>query len=138
VARRKLSAEEEAKLVADAESARGDRGRWDFDSPRRVRVPAGASAVLSVRLPVEELRALRRRAERNRISLSELVKAAVEAYVARSGPQITKTRLASGEWSLPVRYASPTETLDPSEREITRGTEGFSRPRGDRTDTKAS
>ncbi len=88
MARRELSAEEEAALVKQAEAQRGDAAAWGFERPHRVRRGRGATAVLSVRVPLAQLRELRSLAGARGLSLSELLQEAVGALAA-SGPRIS-------------------------------------------------
>jgi hypothetical protein len=79
MARRELSREEEAEMIAEAE-----RASDDLDTDLQV-VPAGkmpSSVVLSVRLPLSTARALRAMAAEQGVSLSDLLNAAVTQFIS--------------------------------------------------------
>ena len=134
--RRKLSAEEEARLVAEMENSRGDRTAWDFAHPTKLRVPPGATGVLSVRVPYDQLKALRRIAERDHVSMSDVAKQAIESYIAASGPSLSKSERPGAQWTFFLRDAPPTESVQPADRQLRNDDPDFLRPDAD--DTKAS
>lgn len=74
----KVAAEE--RLIAEAEAARDDPATQLH--PVQMRIAEGTTAVLSVRLPLDELRALRRLAEARGVSISGLLQEAVAALLA--------------------------------------------------------
>jgi hypothetical protein len=90
MARRKLTGAEEARMVAEAERSRDD----ESTTLRRVdvRVGAGASGVLSVRLPIEQIRALRQKAAQRGESLSDLLQEAVNRLLGTSGPEVSMSQ----------------------------------------------
>ncbi|HXK34206.1 MAG TPA: ribbon-helix-helix protein, CopG family [Dehalococcoidia bacterium] len=110
MAPRKLTRAEERRLRGEAEGRVSGDDRWDFAHPKRVRVSRNASAVLSVRMPYERVRLLRAMAKRNHLSMSDLVKAALEEYTAARGPDISNNRQLSRLRVL-TPSGSPPETL---------------------------
>jgi hypothetical protein len=133
MARRELTREEEKRLAAGVEQRKSGDPRWDFDRPRRVRVPSDATGVLSVRVPAGEFAAIRERARAERVSTSEFLKRAVESYVAQHGPDITQTQRGTGLWLIYSRDASPTESSQPGARQVRDASPSFVRPSDDKT-----
>jgi hypothetical protein len=86
MARRNISAAEERQLIADAEAHRDSGTR---STPARLRPSEDATAVLSVRLPMSQLRALRAVAAARGASLSAVLQDAVDQLVAERGPRMT-------------------------------------------------
>jgi hypothetical protein len=90
MARRKLTDAAEAQLVASAES--------DRDNPERVlrrsevRVSTEASGVLSVRLPLDQIRALRQEAVKRGVSLSDLLQEAVNRFLGSPGGEVSTSK----------------------------------------------
>jgi hypothetical protein len=85
VGRRKLTPEEESQLAAEAESRQGDADEWDFGRPKKIDRGRSPTAVLSVRVPLSQLKELRRTAQLEGISLSRLLQSAIDCYMAREG-----------------------------------------------------
>jgi hypothetical protein len=92
VGRRELTPEQEKALAAEAEARRGDADEWDFARPAKIDRGGSASAVLSVRVPLSQMKELRRLAGQQRLSLSRLLQDAVECYMAR--PRAIQLRFA--------------------------------------------
>lgn len=137
MARKKLTHEEEERLVQEVESYRGRVGEaWDLSRPKRLRVATGATAVVSARVPFEQLKALREIAERERTSLSELTKQAIDLFIAASGPTVSMSERHGSKRTVYLRDAPLTETYQPGEREVRNEDESFKRP--NRGDTDAS
>lgn len=89
MARRAMSRQEEEALVREAERLR------DADTePSGLRFSPNATAVLSVRLPMNDLRTLRSIAKARRISLSALLQEAVEQLLATDGPKVSVSQSA--------------------------------------------
>ena len=93
--RRQLTPEEERQLAADAESDRGDAAVWDFGRPTKIDRGKSPTAVLSVRLPLSQMKELRRISGRERISLSRLLQNAIDYYI--SSPRTVQLRFADVE-----------------------------------------
>lgn len=74
------------RTVKAVEASRDDESAWDFENPRRVSRGAEPSAVLSVRVPLSRLEAIRDIAAREKRSISELLQAAVDAYLSSARP----------------------------------------------------
>ena len=92
MARRILTAEEEKRLAAEAEDAR------DRELPLKragVKVSEDATAVLSVRVPINQLRMLRSLAAERRVSLSTLLQDAIEQAVSNRGPRVSYSQRVS-------------------------------------------
>lgn len=108
MARRKLSPEDEEMIAAEAAAA-SEAGR----DLRQVRASRGANptAVLSVRVPLELMQALRALAERRNSSVSDLVQAAIAAWAQASSPQVstgfTKLVYQSSLPEAPVSRGTP-------------------------------
>jgi len=92
VGRRELTPEQEKALAAEAEARRGDADEWDFARPAKIDRGGSASAVLSVRVPLSQMKELRRLAGQQGISLSRLLQSAIDCYVAR--PRAIQLRFA--------------------------------------------
>lgn len=90
MARRKLTASAEARMVASAEADRDDPGRVLRRS--EVRVSNEASGVLSVRLPLEQIRVLRQEAAKRSVSLSDLLQEAVNRFLGSPGGEVSTSR----------------------------------------------
>lgn len=90
MARRKLTGEAEARLAASAERDRDDSGCVLRRS--EVRVSAEASGVLSVRLPLAQIRALRQEAVKRNMSLSDLLQEAVNRFLGSPGGEVSTSR----------------------------------------------
>jgi hypothetical protein len=88
MARRRLSAKEEALLAAEleAEAASDDDSAWDYENPKRL-APA-QSAVLSARVSVEQFQAVSRLAAERGVSVSNLVKEAIGLLAASRAPNV--------------------------------------------------
>ena len=93
--RRQLTPEEERQLAADAESDRGDAAVWDFGRPTKIDRGKSPSAVLSVRLPLSQMKELRHIAGREQVSLSRLLQNAIDYYI--SSPRTVQLRFADVE-----------------------------------------
>jgi hypothetical protein len=93
--RRELTPEEESRLAAEAESRRGDAEEWDFARPAKIDRGGSPTAVLSVRVPLSQMKELRRLAGQQGISLSRLLQSAIDCYVAR--PRAVQLRFAQVE-----------------------------------------
>ncbi len=127
--RKKLTREEEEQLAAEIESHRGNSAAaWDFSRPKRLRVTENASAVLSARVSYDQLKAIREIAERERLSLSEVTKQAIEMFVAAAGASLYTSRPVSGYWSIRGPRLSVTETQQPGDQQLRNGERGFRRP----------
>lgn len=83
--KRELTPEQESQLAADAESRRGDADEWDFGRPKKIDRGSRPTAVLSVRVPLSQMKELRRTAKLEGVSLSRLLQSAIDCYVARQG-----------------------------------------------------
>ena len=116
MARRKMTREEEATLAAEAQELRDDEAAWDYRQARLVRRGRSPSAVLSVRVPLAQLRELRKLAAAERISLSDLLKDAVASYVAYAGPQVSSS--GPRQLQLNLKRASRSETMHAGAREL--------------------
>lgn len=103
MARRQLTDEDELALIRDAEAAR-DSG--PLGTPVRMTVSPQGTAVLSVRLPMEQMRDLRSVAESRHISVSALLQEAVAGLLAAPGPRMSASRKLSRLW---VSGARPAE-----------------------------
>ncbi|MEX2237248.1 MAG: ribbon-helix-helix protein, CopG family [Dehalococcoidia bacterium] len=88
MARRRMSKEEEAALVAEIESSQNDDKAWDFDNPKKIDRGPTPTAVLSVRLPLDQFNAVKAEAARRRIPLSDLVREAIESYAGAAGTRL--------------------------------------------------
>ena len=86
MASKRLTPEAEAQLIADAEANRDDETSTLTKTTGRV--APDASAVLSVRMPIEQVRTLRNVARERNQTLSELVQAAVIGLIAAPQPQV--------------------------------------------------
>jgi hypothetical protein len=95
VGRRELTPEQERQLAEVAESRRGDTEEWDFARPSRIDRGRSPTAVLSVRVPLSQMKELRRIAGREQISLSRLLQNAIDYYIAR--PRTVQLRFADVE-----------------------------------------
>ena len=89
MARRNTSAAEERQLIADAEALRDSPTKA---TPVRLRAAEDATAVLSVRLPMSQLRAMRAIAGARGVSLSALLQDAVDQLLAERGTRMTVSR----------------------------------------------
>lgn len=116
MARKKLTPEEESKLAAEAEQSREDDASWDYARARPVRRGGSPSAVLSVRVSIDQLRDLRKLAAVEGISLSELLKDAVASYVASAGPQVSSS--GPRQLQLNLKRSSRSETIQPGARQL--------------------
>lgn len=85
MAKRRLTDEEQSRLAEEAERAREEDGAWDFANPKLVTRGAQPTAVLSVRLPLSQFQLIRETARRERMSVSELLQAAVLSFLSASG-----------------------------------------------------
>lgn len=93
--RRQISATEERELIAAAESLRaagivGERAN--------IKVNTDATAVLSVRLPIDQLRALRDVAVERHESVSALLQDAVLQLLTRPVPRVSATDALPRFW----------------------------------------
>ena len=95
MARRGISKLEEQQMIAAAEAAR-DAGV--VPERANLKVASDASAVLSVRLPVDELRALRAVAVDRGQSLSSLLQDAVLQLLTKPEPNVTATEQLQRFW----------------------------------------
>lgn len=82
MARKHLTAEEEARLIEAAEAASESEEIVLERVPSRIRTDA--SAVLSVRLPLADVKALRAAAAREGVSLSALLQQLVSSWARRA------------------------------------------------------
>ena len=105
MARRDLSEAEERDLIAAAEAAR-DAGL--VGARANMRVAADASAVLSVRLPLDQLRAVRAMASARGESISALLQDAVLQLLTKEEPQLTATEQLARLWVSGIALAAPT------------------------------
>ena len=98
MARRTLSPEEEDEIAREAEEA--SRAGAELVSVK-ARTAESASAVLSVRIAMKDLVALRALAEKRRISLATLVQDAVASYAATGGAEefASATRATFYSWT---------------------------------------
>jgi hypothetical protein len=87
MARRNITATAERKLAQQAEANRDDPSVEIVAVPLRVSVEA--SAVLSVRLPIDQIRTLRGLASARGISLSTLIHEAVQQLLSAPPPRVT-------------------------------------------------
>jgi hypothetical protein len=108
MARKRLSAEEEAQAIADAVAMRDDPSVMPMRVPGRP--TSSGSAVLSVRLPVGQVRMLRAMAAERRISLSEMLSEAVTSVLAGSGPTLSASKGASHLFMFGGVGPEPTDT----------------------------
>jgi len=136
VARRRLTPDEEAALAAEAERLRDDETAWDYKHPRRVRRGGSPSAVLSVRVPLIQLQALRKIAAVEGIALSDLLKDALASYAASAGPQVSSS--SPRHLRLHVPRPSGAETIQPGVRQLREADPAFVRPDIDKTIAIAS
>jgi hypothetical protein len=90
MARRELSPEDEERLVAEIESRQPGEGAWDFSHPKRLDRGTSPTMVLSARVPFEYAKALRDIAAERHVTLSDVVKEALEAYAASHGPSVSE------------------------------------------------
>lgn len=90
--RRELTPEQERALAAESEARRDDAEEWDFGRPATIDRGRRPTAVLSVRVPLSQVRELRRIAGQQRLSLSRLLQDAVECYIAT--PRAVQLRFA--------------------------------------------
>lgn len=95
MARREISGAEERRLIAASERAR-DAG--EVGERANVKVSADATAVLSVRLPMEQLRAIRENAASQGISISSLLQQALALLAAKPKPRMTATQQVTRLW----------------------------------------
>ncbi len=101
MARRAISRAEERTLIAAAEQDRDDGTVGELAA---VKVAGDATAVLSVRLPMDQLQSIRRNAASRGISISSLLQEAVAQLTAKPEPRMTATRQITRLW---VRGAEP-------------------------------
>ncbi len=134
MARRKLTEEQESLLAQEMERLRDDASAWDFKKPKGVTRRAGASAVLSVRVSVPQLQRLRKVAASQGVGISEILKQALNSYVARSGPQITFNS-DTRRWILYRHEPSAVETVQPGADEVTTDPKFFRSRAAERTAT---
>jgi hypothetical protein len=88
--RRILSDAEERALAKSAEAARdASEKTWNLDAPKKVTRGSAPTAVLSVRLPLDQVQALRKIASITQRSLSEMVQGAVTTYIGTGGPALS-------------------------------------------------
>ena len=86
---RRLTKRQEAALVDDVERARANPAdEWDLSRPLAVTRGPSPTAVLSVRVPIEQLRDIRRIAAQRGVSVSELLQTAVTVAVGMGGPRV--------------------------------------------------
>jgi hypothetical protein len=88
MARRRVSDREQKRLVDEVEALRETGDGWDFAHPRQVNRGSNPTAVVSTRLPIVQFRRLSKMAAAERRTVAELMKDALEAYIAVS-PFIT-------------------------------------------------
>jgi hypothetical protein len=93
MARKVVTAADEAQLIADAEASRDDPNVVPVASG--VTIAKDASAVLSVRLQMDALRTLRELAKARRMSLSELLQDAVDSLLGSPAPHVDVSESAS-------------------------------------------
>jgi len=136
VARSRLTPDEEAALAAEAERLRDDETAWDYKHPRRVRRGRSPSAVLSVRVPLIQLQALRKIAEAEGIAMSDLLKDALASYAASAGPQVSSS--SPRHLRLHMPRPSGAETIQPGARQLREADPAFVRPDIDKTIAIAS
>jgi hypothetical protein len=86
MARRSLGPKEQARLIREAEEARDDDSV--VLAAGRIKRGTDPTAVLSVRVPLAQLRQLRSIASRRAISLSELLKEAVDSHTGTGGVKV--------------------------------------------------
>lgn len=89
MAGRRLTPDEETRLIQEAESQRA--GVEALPPARRIDKGASPSVVLSVRIPVTEMERLRRLSRTRGLSLSALVQEAIDALLSDSGPRISSS-----------------------------------------------
>ena len=106
VARRTLAPDAEARLIAEAEASRDDDATTLVRS--ETRVASDFSAVLSVRLPAEHIRAIRELARERNQSLSELIQAAVVGLISAPRPSVEVGGSTRRSWI--VRGGGPATT----------------------------
>ena len=119
MARRRLTPDDEARMVAEAQHK-------GLGAPRQINRGVGSSAVLSVRVPALQLHALRKIAARKKLSLSDALKEALTGYLASPGLPISSSadRLIFFTSERPIP-----ETSQPGVREVGEQLEEFLRPR---------
>lgn len=81
----------EAELIKYFEDRRGDVSTWS-DTPVDAAVQPSRSAVFSLRIPAEELDALRQRADEEGTTVSDLIRWSIAAGLRRSSRVPTLTR----------------------------------------------
>ena len=127
MARRKLTTDEEQRLREEAERVRTDQGLWEDYRPAKVVRGKNPTAVLSVRVPLSQLRGLRAIAGQQGRSLSDVLKDAVDAYVAASGPQVTSS-CSTKRITIFMSERTGSESLQPGAILVEEGGENYVRP----------
>ena len=87
---RDLAMNDEAMTAKAVEDSRDDPGVWDFENPHEVSRGDDAMAVLSVSVTLSRFIEIRGIANEHGMSLSELMQAALDAYMASTRP-VAKT-----------------------------------------------
>ena len=117
MAKRYLEADEETRLVAEIEAQRESDGV--LGEGRRVNRGSEPTAVLSVRIPLEQMKLLRQVAGERRESVSEVLKDALYAFTGIGGSRVWYggdiQRLAFFSGVAPVRAESGALPFYPSQ-----------------------
>lgn len=97
MARRKLTLQQELEIAARARNA-SDAGADVVRRPGGATRGPNASAVLSVRVPIEQMQGLRALAARRGVSLSDVVHDAIATFAAAGGAHFYKS--SGSSWTL--------------------------------------
>lgn len=93
MARKRMTEAKELAAIQSAEAARDDPAGELASAD--IRLSGEASAVLSVRLPREQVKLLRALAEGRNTTLSSMLQAAVEDLIASAGPRMSVSQKIS-------------------------------------------
>jgi ribbon-helix-helix CopG family protein len=114
MARKRMSQDDEERLIAEAESRKDDGEFWNLDEPRRINRGPEPTAVLSVRMPLSQIQAIRELAAERRVSLGELMRDALNVFAGLSAPTVvtsrTVTRLSVAGAGFPPSETAQGET----------------------------
>lgn len=110
MARKQLTSQQEREIAAAAEEASAAGADVNRVSAR---VSRGASptAVLSVRVPLDQLQSLRAVAQRRAMSLSEVVQEAIASFAGAGGPQVFSSQTS---WKFYLTEPAASEAYNPA------------------------
>ncbi len=109
MARKELTTQQEREIAVVAEEA-SSAGADVKQVSSRVSRGANPTAVLSVRVPLDQLQALRSIAQRRAMSLSEVVQEALASFASAGGPQVFSSQAS---WKIYVIEPAASEAYNP-------------------------